>query len=113
MAVGQLNQNWIAQRTLLAMDADGREFALTFGVGAPYETGTGECACAVLLDGLERAPHVLFGVDTWQALQLGVQFAIHMLQGFVAQGGQLLWPQEREPMAISELIPAMLPPLAR
>jgi hypothetical protein len=105
MAVSPVATPWIAQRTVLAVDADGGEFPLTLAAGAPYETGTGDWACAARLDGLDPKPVALFGIDSWQALQLAMQYIAHRLHSFTAQGGQLLWPEEREPVSVAELIP--------
>jgi hypothetical protein len=106
MAVIMADTQWIALRTVLAIDADGREFPLTFGVGVPFESEPGMWACPVRLDIARDVPFPIYGVDSWQAMQLAVQLIAHLLHDFTAvKGGKLLWPDEREPISVAELIP--------
>lgn len=90
---------------VLAIGPDGREFSLTLGVGQPYEVSPGEWACPLFMDGLHQRLAAQHGADSWQALQLAYQLIAQLLGYFVQDGGELRWPENREPMTLSELIP--------
>lgn len=101
------NHTPVAHRTLLAIDKDGREFTLTLGIGQPYEISHDEWACPVAMSGLQERLRDQHGVDSWQALQLAYQLIAQLLGYFIADGGKLHWPESRDPVAISELIPSL------
>jgi hypothetical protein len=112
----------IASRTLLAIDANGREFELTVAVGEPYEVSEREWACPVSVQGLHDRLRDIHGIDSWQALQLAYQLIAQLLSYFIEDGGRLFWApassnlpftaasEEREPVALDELFPR--PPAA-
>ena len=95
----------IASRTLVAIDAAGREFALTIGIGAPYQISEREWACPLSMAGLYERLHDAHGVDSWQALQLAVRLIDDLLAHFIEQGGRLYLPEGREPVSLEELFP--------
>lgn len=102
----------IAERRLLATDASGREFAVTLGVGSPYEVSDGEWACPASLEGLHDRLIDVRGVDSWQALQLAHQLIMRLLIHFVQGGGRLFWPEGEEPVSLDELWPDFRGPSA-
>ncbi len=92
-----------AERRLWAIDATGREFALTIAVGEPYRVDGGDWACSVATEGLfDRLPDI-HGVDSWQALQLALRLVASLLTGCATDGGRLFGFEEREPVAPYEL----------
>lgn len=95
----------IARRMLLAVDANDREFVLTLGIGQPYEILPDEWACPVSLDGLHGSLVDQHGLDSWQSMQLAYQLVAQLLSYFVQDGGKLFWPDSREPVVLTELIP--------
>jgi len=99
----------IATRMVLAIEPNGREFGLTFGVGQPYQVSPDLWACPVLMDGLHERLADQHGVDSWQALQLACQLIAQLLGHFIEDGGKLCWPDNREALALSELIPHLHP----
>jgi hypothetical protein len=96
------SQKYIASRTILAVDKDGREFDLALAIGQPYQTGLREWRCAVSMAGLHEHLADAAGVDSWQALQLAFWFVASTLEHFIEQGGRLLWPETREPLSLED-----------
>jgi hypothetical protein len=96
----------IASRRLLAVDNKGQEFDITVAVGEPYQVST-DWACPASIEGLHGRFVDIYGVDSWQALQLAHQYIAEMLAHFVSQGGHLFSPQEREPVSPEELFPKL------
>ncbi len=95
----------IAQRNILAIDRDGQEFTLTIGIGQPYEIAAGDWACPVWMYGMYDLVDQ-HGVDSWQSIQLAARLIGQLLGYFIRDdGGQLLWPENRAPMEISEIVP--------
>jgi hypothetical protein len=95
----------IATRTVLAIEPNGWEFCLTLGVGRPYEISPGEWACPLFMEGLHERLVDQHGVDSWQILQLAYQLIAQLLGYFVQDGSALYWPESRERMTLSELVP--------
>jgi hypothetical protein len=99
----------IASRKLLAVDQSGHEFEVTIAIGLPYEISAIEWACPVSIDGLERHLSGAHGIESWQAMQLAYQLIARLLGYFIQDGGQLLWIEERQPVLLEELFPAVAP----
>ena len=99
----------VAERTLVAVRRDGSEARITLAIGKPYRASDVDWACPVALHGLY--PHLVdqHGVDSWQALQLAYLLIGGLLTSFIEDGGTLLWPEEREPVQLSELFPRYPP----
>lgn len=97
----------IAQRELVGVDQNGREFDITIAIGAPYSISRDEWACPVRADGLHSALKDIHGADSWQAMQLAYQLIVQLLGHFTAAGGRLLLPESREPISVKELVPKL------
>ena len=95
----------IAERSLLAVCADGSEQCIKLAIGKPYRASDVDWACPVVLDGLYPRLADQHGVDSWQAMQLANQLIANLLTSFVVSGGKLFWPEDREPVELSELFP--------
>ena len=95
----------IASRTLVAVSADGSEHLVTLAVGKPYRASDVDWACPVALDGLYPRLADQHGIDSWQAMQLAYQLLGKLISSFIGGGGKLLWPDGREPVQLSELLP--------
>jgi hypothetical protein len=103
--------SFIASRKLIAIDANGREFAITIGIGTPYEVDPESWACPVLLEGMHERLADQKGVDSWQSIQLAYQLILRLLEYFVQEGGTLHWPEGRETVNLSDLAPVLGHPL--
>lgn len=90
----------IAETILFAVDKEGREFEIRAGVGLPYQTESGDWACAVALEGLHERLHDIYGVDSWQSLVLGMNLVNTLLGCFVEAGGKLYREKGAEEMPI-------------
>ena len=101
--------NLIATCAVLAVDPKGREFTLTLGVGQPYAVSPDDWACAAYVGGLYDRLADQHGIDSWQSLQLAYQLIARLVGHFVQSGGQLFWPEGREPISLPELIPHLSP----
>ena len=95
------------ERTLRAKEANGEAFDMVLRVGNPHPSKV-DWACTVSITRLSERPRELFGIDSWQALQIGLQLIAHELDGFISRGGQLFWPSTEESVKPQELF-ACLP----
>jgi uncharacterized protein DUF6968 len=103
------SQSVIASRKVLAVDSGGHEAVVTIAIGVPYEVEPELWACPVLMEGMHERLVDQHGIDSWQAMQLAYQLIAQLLGYFVEQGGSLLWPESRESMLVSELVPLLRP----
>lgn len=81
----------IAERTIYAVDNNGRGFEMRLMIGRPYESDPtyGVWACPVALKGLHGSLSDIYGDDSWQALMLARDLLKRLLTYFVEDGGQL------------------------
>ena len=93
----------MASRTVLAADADGREFELTLRVGRPYAVSLEEWACPHEMRGLHDRLPDMHGIDLWQCVQLVLKLQRHLLDDFTLRGGKLMWLHDRDPITPAEL----------
>ena len=75
---------WIAEEKVVFVQADGTRIDGRIAVAAPV-VGAQDCACEVVMEGLERS-HTIFGDSTLQALLLGVRFLGMRLHDHVSRG---------------------------
>jgi hypothetical protein len=95
--------NFIAERKLYAIAADGRSFEIHLAIGKPYQITEHEWACAVQVAGLFNDLRDRHGEDSWQALQLAHQMTAQLLEYFVQDGGRLFREEGGEQVQLSEL----------
>jgi hypothetical protein len=93
------------------------EFELTLSIGIPYEAEASHWACLVEVTRMFEPPREIYGIDSWQVVQLSFQFAAQLLEGFLSRGGRLFWKGFNEPVALHELFahvetPSAAPPAA-
>ena len=93
----------IAERTLYAVDRDGRSRDVGLQIGKPYEAETGEWVCPVAMIGLQGRLRDVRGADSWQALQLAQRMIGVLLDLFVETGGRLFWEKNGEEVKVHEL----------
>lgn len=86
-------------RKLDAVDTDGRPFEMTIRIAAPRPHPQGDWTCQVQITELFEPARALFGIDSWQAMQICLQMTLSVLLDFVARGGQLFYAGTRQPVA--------------
>jgi hypothetical protein len=91
-----MTSQFVATRSLIAIDRTGAEKEITVAVGMPYQGDDASWACPVALQGLYPRLSDIAGVDGWQALQLAIRLVETLLRGYVDDGGRLLWPENRD-----------------
>jgi len=84
-----MTPTWIAEERVLFVHADGRRSNGRIAVGLPTRMPTGEAACPIALDGLERLPPIS-GESELQALCLALGLLGMRLHDFVSRGGRVL-----------------------
>ena len=93
----------IAERVIYGIDTDGNGFDIGLLVGQPYERETGEWACPVAAIGLNFPLREIVGVDSWQALNLGLRLMRTIVGLFVESGGKLYWAKGDRQLSLDEL----------
>jgi hypothetical protein len=101
--------NSMASRAIKAKDANGTEFDMTLELGIPYQKNLNQWGCAVRVTNLFEPPREIYGMDSWQAVQLAFQFISRMLEDFVARGGRLYWKETMEPLSVQGLFSSTTP----
>jgi hypothetical protein len=75
---------WIAEEKVVYVRPDGTRVSGRIAVAAPI-VREHDCACEVVLEGLERS-YIIFGDSTLQALLLGVRFLGMRLHDQLSRG---------------------------
>ena len=79
----------IATCTLYGREPGKDRVQIVVEIGAPYQVGTEEWACAVSVRGLFADPAHIHGSDSLQALSLANRYAFNLLSYFKEDGGVL------------------------
>ena len=95
--------NPMASRAVKAKDADGNQFDMTLELGIPYQKDLNQWGCSVRVTNVFEPARDIYGMDSWQAVQLAFQFVSRMLEDFVARGGRLYWKESMQPLSVREL----------
>jgi len=89
------HDDWIASCRFLFVGADGAERTVTARIGRPYDTGQGDWACPVETEGYRGRGSDIVGLDSLQALSLGLSYVRMQIEGFIEGGGRILDPEQR------------------
>jgi len=96
---------WLAARTIIAIEPNSTERMITLRVGIPLEVSPDEWVCACTMDGYHENLGPIHGVDAWQAIQLAFNLQ-HQLLGYLAEKGtKFIYAESREPLELVELFP--------
>jgi len=98
-------EEWIAERTLWAVDKNGRGFDIGLQIGRPYQTDSahGDWACPVALIGFHGRFPDMQGDDSWQALVLAFDLTKKILDVFVEiEGGKLFSEKDGPEITVDE-----------
>ena len=79
----------MAERRLVGKATGGDSFEIVATIGAPFRSEVGDWACPVSLAPLFDSLPDIHGVDSFQALQLGLELIDRLLRDFVAKGNGL------------------------
>ena len=103
-------QTPIVERTLLAQEADGREWPMTIRLWAPTQSDQMPWACVLEVTELFSPAKPIYGEDSWRALQLALRFTASLLEGFRSKAGRIYWPYDEGEGQRFELEPHELLP---
>ncbi len=76
----------IAERDVVCIFSDGHRETIRLRVGKPRPSPSGDWECPVAAEGLYKRLHAIVGVDSWQALKLGLRFLEELLETEVCRG---------------------------
>jgi hypothetical protein len=95
----------VAVRELECVFPDGKLRTVRLRVGRPYQPEGADWCCPVAADGLLSHPlPAIWGVDSWQALQLALRLLAEVVQDAADRGAVLRWPPgSGEPVGVAEL----------
>jgi hypothetical protein len=91
-------------RTCTAYPPQGPAFLVEIGVFPPVATEQRGWQCKLSLDGVLDEERLAFGVDQWQALQMGMQMVWLEITFKAAMGWRFGW-FNGESMDLAELLP--------
>lgn len=93
-----------AERTWYAIDPQGYGHELILRVGLPRPREEGDWAVEVSIGVLEPRPMKIYGVDSWQAIQLGMRLISREVADFERRGWRFYWKEGGEAASVSELM---------
>jgi hypothetical protein len=101
----------IAERRLTVLYPDGELVPVCLRIGRPKPHQKGNYVCAVQAEGLRlwQGPKEFFGVDSFQALTIGVRLLYEILSAEVERGAVLHWEGGKEAISLSDLFSLHLP----
>jgi hypothetical protein len=79
------------KRAFHAISPSGEERHCELSVDLPCAKPEGEWGAVVRIEGLEARSREIFGVDAWQAVQLGMRFLATRLEHFESHGWRYFW----------------------
>lgn len=91
------------ERKWFAIAPDGAECEVALQVGFPMFEQGGDWSVMVHLEGLEHEPYKIFGIDSWQAVALGMKFIASRVDDFADRGWKFFWERGGEGAAPEEL----------
>jgi hypothetical protein len=85
-------EDWIAATDVVWAYRDRTRRASRLAISRPEQRPTGEWGCRVAGMPMDGATRTIFGVSSWQALQLAMQLIGYDVHHHVERGGKILWP---------------------
>jgi hypothetical protein len=73
------------------------------GIGPPYERSDGAWAVSVTIEPLHKELSNAVGMDSWQAITLGMKLVKSILRTFVRDGGSLFLEGDTQPIEEGEV----------
>jgi hypothetical protein len=94
----------LAERDVECVFPDGRRQVIYLRIGRPYPAPDIDWCCPVEAVGIYDRPGPIFGVDSWQALQLAQRYLESLVQREVDDGASLHWPPgDSRTISVAEL----------
>ena len=91
-----------AERRWFAIAPDGTEHSLVLAVGIPTE-GNENWSASVSLGILDSQIRTIYGVDSWQAMHLGMKFIGMQATDFAKHGWRFYWTRGGDEAHASDL----------
>jgi hypothetical protein len=91
------------ERSWYVVSPEGVGYDLILRVGAPVKRG-GDWACSVSLGVLETRSYTLYGVDSWQAVQLAILFIARRIADFSGNGWKFYWEKDGDEASPNDLL---------
>jgi hypothetical protein len=83
---------WIAERALFAENQEKGRLSVIVRIGRPsLDPDMQRWGCPTWLDGLEPKPVTIRGLDSWQALELAMAFAMKTMVSYEDRGTVFYW----------------------
>jgi hypothetical protein len=96
-----MTEEWIAERTLFAEHPGSARLMFTIRIGRPsQDPGVQRWGCSIYMDGLEPKPIRIRGMDSLQALELALTFAVKTMAHYEARGTVFYWKSEQRMQAM-------------
>jgi hypothetical protein len=91
------------ERTWVGIAPDGEEHELIFRVGLPKPRSEGDWVSEVSLGVLNSRTFEIHGMDSWQAMELGMQHVAVLARHYQENGWRYLWEAGGENASPSDL----------
>ena len=91
------------ERTWIAVAPDGIEHDLILRVGLPKPRPEGDWVAAVSLGALDSHQFEIHGMDSWQAMELGMQHVAVLTRHYQSKGWRFLWERGGEEASPKDL----------
>jgi hypothetical protein len=92
------------KREWIAVSPHGEELPFTIQVAMPVLQQSGEWTSRVTLGDIKHGTDDVRGMDSWQAVEMGMHHAAVRMRHLISIGWQFFWPDhERAPASPAEL----------
>lgn len=85
---------------------NGERIEVVIAVGHPYRTSDEDWVCPVEISGLDGSVADVHGIDSLQALWLGVRLIGERLKAFLGDGGRIIHPSTGESITLESYLGA-------
>ncbi len=90
------SETYVVERQWHGVAPDGTEHPVAFRVGTPTPHEHGDWAVNVAILPMQAAPYAIIGVDSWQAVDLGMQHIAVMAKHYYKLGWRFYWERGGE-----------------
>ena len=85
------NEATMIERQWHGISPDGGEHAVSFRIGPPTQRNDGEWSAFVALLPMAPTPQAIFGIDSWQAVDLAMRHVAVLVTHYHEQGWRFYW----------------------